>query len=400
MINEATMSKFASPLLASACLLGSLAGAPSIANAVEISNPNPPRLSDVENTDYTGWSLDGASVRWLDSGVVAKSKQVYDPASDSWYWFEQDGNMAVNKDAWIPGEKKWCHYDENGKMVKGLYESARGTYFFDLTTGKMIHGETYLNLNQSRNGWFHFDDVTGIMDVDKDVYVRSNGGKWVRYDKNGVMVKGEDYRKSKSDGRMHWWYFDETTGAMAKGFTTLSTGNGGTKTVYYDQTMGWMLYGKQTIDGQQFEFDQYTGALKVTANTKAEEIITIAKSKLGAPYKHAGIGPNEFSCDGFTAWVYTQANVKVFDSWVDSTYNAQSKYIKEHGRMSYSRDQLQPGDIVFFGSSWNNLRHSGIYLGNGQMIHAAGHYVNGVRIGVTIGPLDSDFLGGGTVNAQ
>lgn len=400
-MTNATLSyKFTAPLLASACLFGSFALTPSPARAIEISNPNPPKISDKIGTDYTGWVTNGSNPSWLDNGVQAKNKEVGDPATGDWYWFDQYGYLAIDRDVWINSQQKWCHYDENGRMVKGLYESNKGTYYFDLASGKMLHGEAYLNLGQNYNGWFHFNEWTGVMDKDADIWLTANGGKWVRYGKDGVMVKGEDYRKSKSDGKMHWWYFDPTTGAMAKGFTTLSTGNGGTKTVYYDQTMGWMLYGKQTIDGQQFEFDRYTGALKVTANTKAEEIITIAKSKLGAPYKHAGIGPNEFSCDGFTAWVYTQANVKVFDSWADSTYNAQSKYIKEHGRMSYSRDQLQPGDIVFFGSSWNNLRHSGIYLGNGQMIHAAGHYVNGVRIGVTIGPLDSDFLGGGTVNAQ
>ena len=44
----------------------------------------------------------------------------------------------------------------------------------------------------------------------KDVYLRSNGGKWVRYNAAGHMVKGEDYRYGG------WYYFDKNTGAMAK----------------------------------------------------------------------------------------------------------------------------------------------------------------------------------------
>lgn len=58
--------------------------------------------------------------------------------------------------------------------------------------------------------WYWFD-ADGSMAKSKDVYVpesnenRANG-KWVRYDENGHMIKGEDNRQV--DGEWGWWYFD------------------------------------------------------------------------------------------------------------------------------------------------------------------------------------------------
>lgn len=107
------------------------------------------------------------------------------------------------------------------------------------------------------NAWYWIDS-DGTMAHDKDVYLRSNGGKWVRYDSNGHMVKGEDYRYGG------WYYFDVTTGAMAKGISYVPS-NGG-KEVCYDRVTGKMLYGEQYVDYDRkiagwYLFDRNTGAM-------------------------------------------------------------------------------------------------------------------------------------------
>ena len=107
------------------------------------------------------------------------------------------------------------------------------------------------------NAWYWIDS-DGTMAHDKDVYLRSNGGKWVRYDSNGHMVKGEDYRYGG------WYYFDVTTGAMAKGISYMPS-NGG-KEVCYDRVTGKMLYGEQYVDYDRkiagwYLFDRNTGAM-------------------------------------------------------------------------------------------------------------------------------------------
>lgn len=149
---------------------------------------------------------------------------------------------------------------------------------------------------------------------------------------------------------------------------------------------------------------QLAGSLDTDPSTVSrQDIVDIALSRVGnSHYQHAGLGPSGFSCDGLTAWVYSVAGVRIFDSIADSSAGGQSAYISSIGAMKTSIDELQPGDVLFFGSSWSCLRHAAIYIGNGedgtpQMAHASGYvHPDGTQDGVVIGPLDADFLGGGS----
>ncbi len=87
------------------------------------------------------------------------------------------------------------------------------------------------------------------------------------------------------------------------------------------------------------------------------EVVSIAKQYLGAPYVWGGSGPNSFDCSGFTMFVYAQVGV--------SLPHSSRSQINSGERVS--RSDLQPGDLVFFGSP---IHHVGIYVGGGQYIHA------------------------------
>ena len=78
------------------------------------------------------------------------------------------------------------------------------------------------------DAWYWLDaNRGGAKAVSKDVYQESNGGKWVRYDANGQMIKGWN---TNADGT---YYFDSITGAMAKGTTTIDG-----MTYYFDPATG------------------------------------------------------------------------------------------------------------------------------------------------------------------
>jgi cell wall-associated NlpC family hydrolase len=85
-------------------------------------------------------------------------------------------------------------------------------------------------------------------------------------------------------------------------------------------------------------------------------VVGIAMQYLGVPYRWGGADPSGFDCSGFTMYVYGKLGVSL-------PHHAASQYGMG---TPVSRDQLQPGDLVFF----NGLGHMGIYIGGGQFIHA------------------------------
>ena len=191
----------------------------------------------------------------------------------------------------MQGSPKWVRYDENGHMIKGWYVNENGSYYYDLITGAMSKGDILLDgvhygfdqengimldkawlsidggdywyengirqgfvanddgtpdlsyrgeeiYDPASDGWYWLDNVDyGKKAVSKDVYQESSAGiwadrpdgtgKWVRYDENGIMIKGWS-----ADGQ---YYFDPVYGTMAKGDVT--------------------------IDGRQYHFDPNTGVL-------------------------------------------------------------------------------------------------------------------------------------------
>ncbi len=97
-----------------------------------------------------------------------------------------------------------------------------------------------------------------------------------------------------------------------------------------------------------------------SASISSNNIIAYASNFLGTPYVWGGTSPNPgFDCSGFTQYVYAHFGVSIgrttFDQINDGT--------------QVSRDNLQPGDLVFFGTS-SNPHHVGIYVGNDSYIHA------------------------------
>jgi cell wall-associated NlpC family hydrolase len=94
----------------------------------------------------------------------------------------------------------------------------------------------------------------------------------------------------------------------------------------------------------------------VTLSGGHPEAATIAMKYLGVPYSWGGATPSGFDCSGLVMYVYAQLGISL-PHYAAAQYGAGSPV---------SRDQLQPGDLVFF----DGLSHVGIYIGGGQMVHA------------------------------
>lgn len=96
----------------------------------------------------------------------------------------------------------------------------------------------------------------------------------------------------------------------------------------------------------------------------AQAIVDGAYSFLGSPYVFGAADPSVgFDCSGLAYYLYR--------NYAGITLN-RSSYTMVNNGYAVSRDNLRPGDLLFFNSGGNSgISHVGIYVGNGQMIHAS-----------------------------
>ncbi len=106
----------------------------------------------------------------------------------------------------------------------------------------------------------------------------------------------------------------------------------------------------------------YTDPSKPVAvsNAKVDAVLDEAAKYLGVPYVYGGSTPSGFDCSGFTSYVFKKNGITLSRS-SKSQYANDGVYVK--------KSDLQPGDLVFFGTN-GTVGHVGIYVGDGMMIHS------------------------------
>jgi cell wall-associated NlpC family hydrolase len=109
----------------------------------------------------------------------------------------------------------------------------------------------------------------------------------------------------------------------------------------------------------------------------SEGLASAGLKLLGAPYVWGGSSPSGFDCSGFVWYVARQVG-KPLSRGMLGEYNSGSHP---------SRDELKAGDLVFFQNTYSaGLSHNGIYIGNGQFVHAADE-----SAGVTVSSLNAAY---------
>ncbi|EDY61347.1 MULTISPECIES: C40 family peptidase [Streptomyces] len=92
-------------------------------------------------------------------------------------------------------------------------------------------------------------------------------------------------------------------------------------------------------------------------DSRAAAAVSYAYAKLGSPYVWGATGPDAFDCSGLIQAAYRSAGISL----------PRTTYAQIDAGRRVSRSELLPGDLVFF---YSGISHVGLYIGNGQMIHA------------------------------
>lgn len=124
-----------------------------------------------------------------------------------------------------------------------------------------------------------------------------------------------------------------------------------------------LVNSKSTETSRSSTVDRELSLESSSTNNLGNQVVEYAKQYLGCPYSYGASGSSSFDCSGFTMYVY-----KHFGYTLSHSAVAQSKC-----GSAVEKSNLQPGDLVFFEDyeTKDGIGHCGIYIGDGNFIHAS-----------------------------
>ena len=148
-------------------------------------------------------------------------------------------------------------------------------------------------------------------------------------------------------------------------YATLGYYDRGTKVTITGKTGGWYAVtingtkGYMSADYIKLKSDKTDGG---SGTELGRQIVATAKQYLGVPYVYGGASPKGFDCSGLVYYVYGQYGYKL-QRGAGSQYRTDGTPV--------DKSDLQPGDLVFFSDNVDPIGHVGMYIGDGQFIHAS-----------------------------
>ena len=139
------------------------------------------------------------------------------------------------------------------------------------------------------------------------------------------------------------------------------------------------------INNQNSNVNSSTSVSNSTTSTNSnmDKAIDLLKQQLGKPYVWGDEGPDSFDCSGLVQYIYKNALGKDLP---------RVSYDQSKVGQAVSREDLQPGDLVFFDTmDKGKVSHVGMYIGNNEFIHAA-NSKKGVIKSTLTGYYDKKFI--------
>ena len=219
--------------------------------------------------------------------------------------------------------------------------------------------------------------ILGSFDTGTEMTVTGETGDWYKVDRNGTegyvyktyLKLGSGSTSTSSDGFSVTSLNESTAYVISPvhmrtgpdtSYTSQRVLQTGESVTITGESGKWY---RVTYGGNEgYVFRTYLSSSASSASGAGARIVAEAKNYLGVPYVYGGTSPSGFDCSGFVYYVYRQCG-----------YSITRTATAQNGNGSYvSRSALQPGDIIiFYNSAMSGIGHSGIYIGNGEFIHAS-----------------------------
>ena len=227
-------------------------------------------------------------------------------------------------------------------------------------------GTCVVVLEDAQDGWYmvSYQDQTGYLAAD---YVEVSTRLDADLGNGRVTTEGSSLNVRSGPGKESGKTMSLSNNTLVK-ITGIENGwykiehNGQTGYVSSDYLV--TCSATQASDGGYRPTADSTGAIGSGLSTAAGlEVVAYAEKFLGTPYVYGGNGPDSFDCSGFVKYVFTH-----FGYSINRTASTQLS-----NGAAVSKDQLQPGDIVFFKNAGDThaASHVGIYVGGETFIHAS-----------------------------
>ncbi len=301
----------------------------------------------------------------------------------------KDGFYSINKDNTVLYVfQEFAVMKEADGMVNSDGVYIRTAPNLDAPVAGMLSIATPVTVVGQVDNWYQLNDGSNFSYIHKD-YVTglfvSNVGEATTAptSTNTATVSASKYYKINADGGLNLRATASTDGEMIalipNGFVVsgLETVNGFTK-VNYNGTLGYVSADYIS------ETDGYSNITTVSSSDVGVQITEWAKQYIGTPYSYGGTNLSKgVDCSGFVLSVFKQ------NPYYNLTVNRVASDQYNNGTR-VSKSDLQAGDIVVFDTSGPNngvITHSGIYIGNGNFIHAS----SGGAYSVTISNLNEGF---------
>jgi len=321
---------------------------------------------------------------------------VLEDAGNNWYKVSYDSVEGYMSGDYLSIAKKVEDADLGHGMVTtedNASLNVRREPDLNATRVGVLNAGTVVEINGFDNGWYKitYSSVTGYvlsdyLTITKDdvgtpaipdygKVVSTNGaalnmrsGPDTTYKRLATLPSGTVVKVLDSEDGWYKITYGSTTGYVMDDYLTATdeaptpvpTSSGNSKPT----TVGSTNKSTSTSNSTSKASTVSTVAVStpVSSSGTGQKIASYAQRYLGTPYVYGGNGPGSFDCSGFTKYIYAQFGYSLNRTATGQLSNG----------VSVTKDQLQPGDLVFFRANTSKpVSHVGIYIGGGQFIHAS-----------------------------